>query len=120
MEPSHDAPANPPAAAQWHWTYSLPRDAFAEAMLILRGTLPPMADKPAARAWRDWAADFLATAVAAGHVLKSGRASVGANSSRDRRAETAAGFCRLGIAVSCGMAAPLPPAPSHKGRGRSR
>ena len=53
MNNSHDVPASP----QPDWTYSLPRDAFAEIILVLRGTLPPPAvDKPQAWARRDRAA----------------------------------------------------------------
>ena len=53
MDPLHDEPANP----QPDWARLLPRDAFAEIILILRAALPPpVSDDPADLARRDRAA----------------------------------------------------------------
>ena len=46
----------PETAAEPNWARLLPRDAFAEIILVLRGALPPPGlDDPDAMAWQDWA-----------------------------------------------------------------
>ena len=46
----------PETAALPNWARLLPRDAFAEIILVLRGALPPPGlDDPEEMAWQDWA-----------------------------------------------------------------
>ena len=53
--PADPEPA-PEPAPEPNWARLLPRDAFAEIILILRGALPPPGlDDPEQMAWQDWA-----------------------------------------------------------------
>ena len=56
MENFPNTHSAPETTAEPHWARLLPRDAFAEIILVLRGALPPPGlDDPDAMAWQDWA-----------------------------------------------------------------
>ena len=56
MDPFPNPPADPEPAPEPDWARLLPRDAFCEIILVLRGALPPPGlDDPDAMTWQDWA-----------------------------------------------------------------
>ncbi len=56
MDPLPNSPSAPEPAPQPDWARLLPRDAFTEIILILRGALPPPGlDDPDEMTWQDWA-----------------------------------------------------------------
>ena len=56
MDPFPNTQAAPQTAAEPNWARLLPRDAFAEIILVLRGALPPPGlDDPDAMTPQDWA-----------------------------------------------------------------
>ena len=55
-DPETGPESGPESGPEPNWARLLPRDAFAEIILVLRGALPPPGlDDPDAMAWQDWA-----------------------------------------------------------------
>ncbi len=56
MDNFPNTPTDPEFSSEPDWAHLLPRDAFHEIILVLRGALPPPGlDDPDAMAWQDWA-----------------------------------------------------------------
>ena len=96
---------NPPADAELapepNWARLLPRDAFAEIILVLRGALPPPGlDDPDAMTPRDWARRDRA-AMAAVAALQPENAAEGRLAARFQEAWKVTAFAQPGPPQGC-------------------